>query len=457
MVQVIGHCEDALVASRKGRRFQEMTHAQVNRSTVGAGDRRVARLLHGVVRERVAGFGPDDQPRVDGLAERFVEVRLRRIDDRRKQRSAGRAPGAGEAFHDLARGEGQAADLPLHEGGKVVGEAAGYDAVGIPRPVPAPCVERQEPVVVQGANELDDEERISSRLVMDEAAQIREAWGCGLERVGQQLVNLGDRQGAEDDRVNARSRLSERFEHSHQGMRRQDFVVPVRPEQEQVLHARLQEVPEHVEARAVGPLEVIEEQHERMLGARDDGEDALQEQVEAVLGFFDRDVGHRWLRSDQQLELRHETHEEAPVRPERLLQGGAPSSDVDLTLPQDVTDEVLQCFGDRRVRDVALVRVEFASREQGPSGRELALELVDERRFTDARVAGDQRELRGAALHPLERCSQLPARLAPSVQPVGYDEPSREVVTSGWAHVDGSLGLPEGLAGAWVGAVRHGW
>jgi len=202
---VIRHREDALVASGKGRRFQQMPHTQVNRSTVGFGDRRVARLLYGVVRERVACLRPEDQSRVNGLAERFVEVRLRRADDRRKQGRAGRAPGAGEALHDLASGKGQAADLPRHEGGKVVGEAAGDDAVGIPRPMRAPLVEREEPVIVQGANELDDEEWISSRLVMDETAQIREAWGFGLERVGQQLVNLGDRQGAEDDRVNARS------------------------------------------------------------------------------------------------------------------------------------------------------------------------------------------------------------------------------------------------------------
>jgi len=230
-------------------------------------------------------------------------------------------------------------------------------------------------------------------------------------------------------------------------MRRQDLIVPVRPEQEQVLHTRLQEVAEHIEACAVGPLEVIEEQDEWMLGARDDGEDTLQEQLETVLGFFDRDVGHRWLRSDQQLELRHETHEEAPVRSERLLQCGAPSSDLDLTLTQDVTDEVLQCLRDRRIGDVALVGVEFASREQSPSGRELALELVDERRLTDARVAGDQRELRGAPLHPLERRSQLLGRLAPPIQPVGNDEPIRDVVASEWAP----------LIGACVEAIRHGW
>ena len=142
-----------------------------------------------------------------------------------------------------------------------------------------------------------------------------------------------------------------------------------------------------------------------MLGARDDGEEPLQQQLEAVLRFLDRDVRHRRLWSDEELERRHEAEQEGSIRSERLLHIGAPRRDRDVTLAQDVFDEVLQRLGDRRVGDVALVRIELAPREERASGREHGLEVVDERRLSDPRVAGDQRELRGTALDTLQRRS----------------------------------------------------
>ena len=181
------------VTLRKIRLPASRPIAQVNRGALGVCDRREARLLYGVVRERVAGLGADRQSREDRLAERFVYGVLRRIQHRRKQGHARRAPGASETLHDLASGERQTAELPLHEGGEVLRETTRDDAVGVPCPAPAPLVEGQEPVIVEGTNELDDEERISLRLVVDEAAQLHEAWGFVRECVGQQLVNVPER------------------------------------------------------------------------------------------------------------------------------------------------------------------------------------------------------------------------------------------------------------------------
>src|SRR3954467_10681751 len=101
-------------------------------------------------------------------------------------------------------------------------------------------------------------------------------------------------------------------------MRWRDLVRAVCPNEQQMLNSGIQKVTKRVEACVVGPLKIIQEQRERTLGPCNDGEDSLQEQLKAVLGFLHRDFRHGRLRPDQQIERRHEIDEQLSIRRKRL-------------------------------------------------------------------------------------------------------------------------------------------
>src|SRR5262245_66613391 len=75
---------------------------------------------------------------------------------------------------------------------------------------------------------------------------------------------------SEQDFLQERVALANRRERPHQRMCLRDLVVPVRTDEEQVLAFWLNEnVFQELERRSVEPLEIVEKQRQRMLGARE--------------------------------------------------------------------------------------------------------------------------------------------------------------------------------------------
>jgi hypothetical protein len=64
-----------------------------------------------------------------------------------------------------------------------------------------------------------------------------------------------------------------------------DLVVPVGPDQQQAPYVRMgDQVLEEVKRRGVQPLQVVEEQRERVILAREHTEEAPENHLKAVLG-----------------------------------------------------------------------------------------------------------------------------------------------------------------------------
>src|SRR5262249_38332483 len=115
---------------------------------------------------------------------------------------------------------------------------------------------------------------------------------------------------------------------------------------------------EEVERRGIQPLQIVKEQGERMLLAREDAEEAPEHQLKAVLRVLRRQVRDRQLCSDDELELRHEVNDELAVRGQRLLKGIPPPAKRRFALAQQRAHQALEGLGQGGVRDVALVLVE---------------------------------------------------------------------------------------------------
>lgn len=94
---------------------------------------------------------------------------------------------------------------------------------------------------------------------------------------------------AERDLDDARARLPRPVQRQHERVRCGHLVVAVRTDEQEV--ARLgvcEQLEEEIEARRVGPLQIVEEQHERPRVRREHPEEAAEHQVEAVLRLLRR-------------------------------------------------------------------------------------------------------------------------------------------------------------------------
>jgi hypothetical protein len=82
------------------------------------------------------------------------------------------------------------------------------------------------------------------------------------------------------------------------------LVVAKRAEDEQVTGAgRRQQQMQQSEQRGVGPLQVIEKHHERVLRVSEGPKEVLEHDLEAALRFDRAEPGHVGLRADHELEL----------------------------------------------------------------------------------------------------------------------------------------------------------
>ena len=168
-------------------------------------------------------------------------------------------------------------------------------------------------------------------------------------------------------------------------MRWSDLVVPVRPDQQQVPHLRVRhQVLDELERRCIQPLQIIEEQRERMLLAREHAEEASENHLETVLRILWRQICDRRLFADHQFQFGDEIDDEPAVRAQGLPQGASPLLELRLALTQDMANQTLEGLRQGRVRDVALVLVEFARRKQAARRDKRLVQLVDHRGLADA-------------------------------------------------------------------------
>ena len=117
-----------------------------------------------------------------------------------------------------------------------------------------------------------------------------------MERIRNQRAHVFVGDGRKDNLLYGRSRVADRLELAYQRMGGRDFVVPVGADQQQVPHIRLgQQVFEQVERRRIEPLQIVEEQGQRVLRPGEHAEEAPEDQLEAPLRILGRKVGDRRL------------------------------------------------------------------------------------------------------------------------------------------------------------------
>src|SRR5882762_8295559 len=113
-----------------------------------------------------------------------------------------------------------------------------------------------------------------------------------------------------------------------------------------------------------------------MLLARERSEEAPKHNLEPVLRVLRRQVRDRWLFSNHEFQLGNEVDDELSIWAQRLAQGVSPAAKLGLALAEERADKALEGLAQRRVRDVALVLVELAGREQATRRHQRFVQLV---------------------------------------------------------------------------------
>ena len=134
-------------------------------------------------------------------------------------------------------------------------------------------IEGQETLVGEHVKKLDHEERIAVGLRVH---QLRERGGLlrvAAERVRDKLAQVFAGERAELDVLHP-SACPNRLQLAHERMRCSDFVVAVGADQQQVAQiGSAQQVFQQIERGRVEPLQIVEEERQRMLRPSEDAEE----------------------------------------------------------------------------------------------------------------------------------------------------------------------------------------
>ena len=225
--------------------------------------------------------------------------------------------------------------------------------------------------------------------------------------VGDELSHVAGRERLERDLLDAPPGVADLRQRPDQRMRGAEFVVAIGADQEDVPHIRIgDQVFEQFQGRSVQPLQIVQEQRERMLWLGENAEEPSENHLESIPRLLRRKIWGRGLLPDDGGELGNQSDHELAVRAERLEQL-PPTAELRFVPAKDAADETLKRLSQGRVRNVALELIEFSSGEQASRQDQQFVQLVDDRGLADAGHAGHQHELDTSPRHhPIESFDQ---------------------------------------------------
>src|SRR6202051_1223238 len=413
-------------------RREQPSDAQVRLGAQPFRYQRIRGLLNTVVDELVRMLQALDQFQTNGVPEIQTNVLARFPQNDRKHRDLGGVAEAGELLQrrrGLDRQAGQSSDHEVHH---VVGVPLGVNAIELPAPARRVMIEAEQPLVGQREKELDREERIAAGLLLDQLSQGPCAPRFAVERIGDEPANIVELEGRQHYLAHPHIGIADRSESPQKRVGGSDLVVPIRPDQKQVLNLRMRDqVLDEIERRGIQPLQIVEEQRERMFLAREHAQEAPENHLEAVLRVLWWQIWNRRLFPDHKLEFRNEIDDQLTIWTERLEQAVPPPAERLLVLGEERADQGLERLAQGKVWDAALVLVELAGREQATRRHQHLVQFIDHRGLTNTGISGHQHKLQGAGrYHPIEGSDQRIDLALPAVELLRDQQPVRYVATA---------------------------
>jgi hypothetical protein len=133
----------------------------------------------------------------------------------------------------------QPADHQVH---RIVAEPLADDSVQIPCPRSRERIELDQPFFREAREELPGKKGIAAAASpVHQLSERPHLVGRTPQRVAQQLIDVVDRERAEDDLIDFRAGLAQILQLEHQRMCRVDLVVAICADEQQVTRIRMEE------------------------------------------------------------------------------------------------------------------------------------------------------------------------------------------------------------------------
>src|SRR5215468_12730581 len=159
-----------------------------------------------------------------------------------------------------------------------------------------------------------------------------------------------------------------------------------------------QQIFEQIERGRIEPLQIVEEERQRMLWPREHSHEAAKNQLKASLRILGRQLGDWTLLANNEFQLGDQVHNQLPIRAQRFTQRLAPAAEFHVALGQERTDQALKRLRQGGIGNVSLVLIELAPSQQATRRYQHRLQLVDDRGFADAGIPRDQDQFGRAAV-----------------------------------------------------------
>jgi hypothetical protein len=185
-------------------------------------------------------------------------------------------------------------------------------------------------------------------------------------------------------------------------MRSVHLVLAIGADDQHVRGAAACQRREPAERRVVGPLQVVQEQHQRLALGGQGRQERLRQLAEACLLFVGRHLGDTLHLGQERAQLRNALRQQRAVGTDGLADAHPVLGQLLLGLRQQRPHAGAQRLEDGQQRHAALLPLELAERHVGTQRREARRQLAHEGRLADARGPTHEHELRRAGHQALE-------------------------------------------------------
>ena len=188
-------------------------------------------------------------------------------------------------------------------------------------------IETEQSIFSERRYELDGEKRIAASLLVHQLRERRGALRLAAKSVRDQLSEMLWFERRKRDLRHFSASGPDGVELPHQRMGGCDFIVAIGADQHEVPQIRpVQQILQQIERRRVEPLQVVEDERQRMFRPREHADEAPEYELEPRLCLLRLKLGNRRLLADDEFQFWDNVGHEAAIRSQRLEQRVAASA-----------------------------------------------------------------------------------------------------------------------------------
>lgn len=264
---------------------------------------------------------------------------------------------------------------------------------------------------------------------MDHARQGPDLIRREMHGVGEQRREVVDGQRAELKSRRGHGRRLQLRDRVAQGVRRSHLSIAIRTDEEHVIDVGTREQRcEQVQRRRIGPLQIVQEYHQRVPAARQRADETHEDHLETVQRGHAVERRSSRLRPHEPFDLWDDRGQDCCPGAQCVGEQGPPRGQTIFGLGQQLSQHTAERVDQASKRDMSRHLVELAAREIATRLHQRAIQLLHQRGLADAGRPADEDRTRRSSGCAVERAGQRLQLGRTAIQLPRHHEPAADVV-----------------------------